>query len=129
MAVGRMQEAEPPPECFAAPLHHQHGSQWARGKTNYQRNDWRGGWWCESGPAIIHCVHEPPRLTPREPRAHLPSHHATEPDINVKSEAPLFTSARCQHRVLSSSSPFHPSRLRPGEETLQTSPSNALSAR
>lgn len=41
MGVGWRQEADPPPECFAASRHHQHASQRARGKTNYQRNDWR----------------------------------------------------------------------------------------
>lgn len=35
------QEADPPPECFTASRHHQHASQRAQGKTNYQRNDWR----------------------------------------------------------------------------------------
>lgn len=37
---GRM-EADPQQECFTASLHHQCASQWAQGKTNYQRNDWR----------------------------------------------------------------------------------------
>lgn len=39
--LGGRQEADPPPECFAASRRHQCTSQWARGKTNYQRNDWR----------------------------------------------------------------------------------------
>lgn len=39
--MGGRQEADPPPECFAASRQHQRASQWARGKTNYQRNDWR----------------------------------------------------------------------------------------
>lgn len=40
-SFGWRRKADPPPECFAASRCHQHGSQWVRGKTNYQRIDWR----------------------------------------------------------------------------------------
>lgn len=40
-ALGARQEPDPRPECFAASQRHQCASQWAQGKTNYQRNDWR----------------------------------------------------------------------------------------
>lgn len=37
---GGRQEADPRSECFTASPSHQRASQWAQGKTNYQRNDW-----------------------------------------------------------------------------------------